>query len=86
MPNLILVVRKLNGNFSKVKNIVICYNMSILITSIIAGTSALIGSIVGFCIGDKRGRRLESEKNYDELIRYYETEHNSNIDEENIVM
>jgi len=57
--------------------------MSILITSIIASTSAIIGSIIGFFIGDRRRRHIEAERNYDELIKYYETEHD---DEEKIVM
>lgn len=49
--------------------------MSILITSIIAGTSACLGSVIGFFLGDRRGRRIEADKNYDELIRYYESEY-----------
>jgi membrane protein DedA with SNARE-associated domain len=58
--------------------------MSILITSLIAGTTAIVGSIIGFFIGDRRRRNIEADRAYDELLRYYDTDENA--PEDNFIM
>jgi len=45
----------------------------IILTSIISSASFFIGATIGYIIGNKRGREYQADRNYDELVRYYES-------------
>ena len=61
--------------------------MAIFITGIVGSVAFVIGTVIGFVVGDRRRTDIEADRMYDELIRYYETNGpQEDPEEKNIVM
>jgi len=85
------VEQKVNGNILSKNKILLFFirMVALLITSIIGGTSFIVGTLIGFITGDRIRRRIETDRNYDELIRYYEnqdTQFNEDTYEDTLIM